>query len=500
MKLGVASLVSLVRIGLGTIIQFLLPAIALAAWGDAGFALVMSLQGLASYATMADAGLQGYLIQRAAALLGAGDKAKARAVLRVGFRLLLGLAAIAALITMGAFVLFGERLWREVATDAGSSPAFALISFGVVVASVGIALSFGGWSTALESGVGRLARVQLFGASRYLLNTGGVVLLAFIGFEPLMTLVLASLIAVVHDVGRAFVAWRQFFRPLPKGDSVPHRSVLIRSSVGMLQTAAAATQMGLQTSVATGLDIAGTAAAVPGRTLSNTARQLSGAVGNVAWVAVARAFARLDDAEDKYALWASLTRLLCGLQFFGAGFVGLIAPLLLSVWLPDKASTIMELVPLYLVEQSLFSMALIGNYLLISDGKFGRAGAISMIGAIVTVALTLWLVPTLSAVGFAFASLVGGAAVVGTLMLIAERRWWANQGIDADKAFMQRLALICGLSLLAFLTPTVPLSLTSGVLLLVGAGFAIVGGREVLKHREPSDEEETPDDESSSLA
>ncbi len=475
MKLRGASLVSLARIGVTSVVQLAFPAVTLAAWGDAGFALVVSLQGLASYATMGDAGLQGYLTQRAAVLLGKGENAAAAGVLKMGLQLLLGLAAVAAVVANLAFLLLGEKMWRDVGSAAGATPTQTIGTFVVVVFSVAVALSCSGWATAIEAGSGKLARCQWFGISRYAVNTGGVVLLAMLGFSPIVTLMLASVAAIVHDLVRFMLAWRLFFRPLPKGSPVNRAQLLLRSSAGLLIVAANATQNGLQAAVSTGLDIGATAIAVPGRTVSNAARQFSTAVGNVAWVAVARSFAATDDNHKKFAQWGNVTRLLTGLQFVGTGIIAILAPFALPLWLPSKAPMLVELMPVYIAEQAIVSLFLTGNYLLIADGRFGTSGSIQMVGAAITVVLTWWLIPTMGPLGFALATLVGGSAFLACFTLILERRWWRDRGISTNRAVARRLGLIGIVAALGFLSSRLsPLAI--GLLIVAIGGMEAVRG------------------------
>ena len=83
----VASAAAVVSLGLSMLAQFATPPILLAGWhATRASALFVAVQGFASYVSVADAGVQLYLIQRLATLRASGEMGAADALTQGGLR------------------------------------------------------------------------------------------------------------------------------------------------------------------------------------------------------------------------------------------------------------------------------------------------------------------------------------------------------------------------------------------------------------------------------
>jgi O-antigen/teichoic acid export membrane protein len=93
------------------------------------------------------------------------------------------------------------------------------------------------------------------------------------------------------------------------------------------------------------------------------------------------------------------------------------------------------------MEQAAYSMAVPAQTLLMATGRFGRAGGATMACALISVLLTVALMPAFGALGFAVASLAGTAVGLVPALLALEWTYWRERGQRPSRVVGPRLAI-----------------------------------------------------------
>jgi O-antigen/teichoic acid export membrane protein len=222
--------ISVAQLALGLILNMALPPLMLRAWGDAGYALWVGIQGFTLFLALADAGLQGFLTQRVAVLYAEGRAPDVRALASTGLRAMVVLCLIGAVLLLAAFWILGGAVHGSLATEALVPRGGVIIMTVMLIISGGVGLALGGWSTALEAGMGNVVRVQALGFCRTLASTGGMVLMTSLSASPLVTVPIVSSMLVLFDAWR-FASVLARVLKLPSG--VNHSPVLVRMAFSL---------------------------------------------------------------------------------------------------------------------------------------------------------------------------------------------------------------------------------------------------------------------------
>jgi hypothetical protein len=477
---GRSALLGFVNLGMTMVLQLATPVVLLRRWGDSGFALFIAVRGVANYAMLADAGLQAYLTQRYALLLGSGELAAAVRLVQAGWRALLWLACAGFVLVTTGFLLLGPALWRTLAHASGASSALVLVAFIATSAASVVALSFGGWSSVVEIPSGRQTRMQSYSLLRNFITVGLFIPLAFVA-GPMASILFVAFVQASMDLYR----WSRTRRLVPNVDcsgASPVRfwALTARSSLGMLALGANATQSGLQPAVAAGISAPVVGVAVPARTLANASKQLGSVLGNAIWPPLTKRLAASASAAERIAVWKPAATALVLLNLAGIGLVGAIAPLLLPHWVPSKAAAMQAILPVLLLEQVALAAAAPSQYFLATQGAFGRIGSFQLVGAILGTAILPFLVTRWGAFGMAWAGAIGTLIVVVPLLLWSERALWRGLGASAAPDQTSRLLLCAGVAAFVVATAHHVVLATIGHVLILG--FSAVQILRIVRH------------------
>ena len=465
-----ASGAAVVSLGLSMAAQFATPPILLSRWHDTGFALFVAVQGFASYVSVADAGVQLYLIQRLATLRASGETLAADALTRGGLRAFAMLALAGAALVSLAFVLTGHRVWYELAHTCGMGARDVLAGALSQIVAGGFSLGLGGWSTAVDYGHGRYVRVQFFGTLRMIVTTIGVVALAEARVGPAAVMMIVGLVQIAFELTRFTLTFRG--ERWGVTEAAPARRILREARGSVVLMFSTTTQNGLQPYVTAALSSTVVSVAVPGRTLANGARTLSTAIGSVAFVSVAARFAELSDARARYALWVRNAPLMSLVQLGGVAALLGLAPFVVPHWLPRQSAAILGLLPLYGLEQGAFAASVPVVILAQAVGRFGALGGITLASAVVSIGATLLLVPRYGAVGFAGANAAAAALVFVPALIVWEWNYWRGLGVKAGSTLIWRGLMVVAAAAIALAEwRSPPLGFGLCLILTVGVGL-----------------------------
>lgn len=454
----------------GTLIQLALPAVLLRHWPDSAYALVIAVQGLASYVGAADAGVQNTVLHRLAVLTVRGDLASVRRVARSALLMLTGLVTVGAILVGAGVALFGSRMFVGLAPAAGVTSKQVALVFILHLLAAGTAVALGGWATAVEYSRGRYVRVHGATIVRAILGTGGLMVAAVFGFGPVVGLVVSGIVSVVVDLGR-FVLCADVLRGEPGRE--PFRSLVWELRAAPLYPLGNATSAGL---LPAALSIAvpdAAVSAIPARTVANGARLISNAVGGSIWAPMA---ARLESLRGQSAAQEAFLeragRVLAALQAGSVGGLLMVAPVLVPLWVPSKSAAILNALPFFLAEQVVFVVLAPAQVALLSAGRFGLVGASNLVAGLLALALSLGLVPRFGPSGFGAALTLATLSVSAPVLLVAESRQWRALGVVVS---LKRRAILAASSAIAVvLSCILPLAgVVAAVLLVLLAGSGL---------------------------
>ncbi len=418
--------------------QLAVPRVLLSTWGDSGYAFLIAVQGFAAYVSVADAGVLLHMSRRLAILHAAGDERSALALIRGGLRTFAILATAGTGIVFGAFMLSGRRIWHGLAITSGLTPQVAVVAALAQVVSGATSLALGGWSSAVDQGRSRYARVPAYALGRMTLVTCVTLGLAELGLGPGATLLCVSGLSIVFEALR-FAHTRRTEGPLASVSPDPVGGVLRDARGSLLYYLATTTQNGLQPYVTAALSPSVVSIAVPARTLANGARSMSGAVVAVIWIPVAARLFELKDASDRLRFWRRNSPTLSAVQVGGVVALLALAPLVVPHWLPAKSESIMALLPFYCVEQGAYVAIIPSTVLLQATGSFATLGYATLAAAIASVAGTMLLVPHYGAAGFAGASAASVLLVLAPSVLAVEWGYWRRGGVSPASVLAPRV-------------------------------------------------------------
>ncbi|MDP9036118.1 MAG: hypothetical protein M3O50_15055 [Myxococcota bacterium] len=432
------SVVSLfVSIGLALV----LPAVMLSRWGNAGYSLVIAVQGFALYVSVADLGVQAFVTRQLAVLVARGDMREASALAVTAFKTLAMLAMAGCAMVATGFVVFGGSVRGVVALRAGVSGHAMSLAFVAQTFSTGAGVALSGWSTSVESATGRYQRVQAVGLIRNCASSLSFVAMAYAGASPTASLIAQALILTAFDATRIVFA-RQLLPPSGTAlEALSPLRFLVAARGSLFLAFGAATQNGLQPAVMAVLSENAAAAAIPARTLANGARTVAMAVSNVLWVPLAARLTRDAKPADSFLMWKRASPVLSTLVLAGVALLLVLAPLVVPLWLPRQSATILSVLPLFAAEQAAFLAAFPSLMLLQALGKFGTIGAVTLTMAFASLVLTYWLVPRTGAAGFGMAGLVGTSCVYAPALLLSEYVHWRASGARALSTILHRAGL-----------------------------------------------------------
>ncbi len=432
-QVRIATLLSIGSVGGSVLTQLLTPRVLQDRWGDAGYEWAIALQGIASVVLVADAGIQAYLTRELALLHDSPQAAKFRAVATAGLR---GLASTGLVLTVLLSVAFAMLV--RAPTSIVASRTLAAGVFALVTVSLFTSLACGGWATAVLVGSARYVRGHLEALVRNLVAGLSLPLLAYLGAGPVRALALYACGLMVVDLARFAGASRVL--PRTTTDSpMSMREIMWQARGSFLLSLSGPVQTGLQPAVAAQL-LAGTiAVGVPARTMGSAARLLTNAVINAIWVPLARQVA--PGRPNAQHAWRTASGRMATLQLAAITFVMLVAPIVTPLWLPNKHAAVMRVVPIFLLEQACYICAAPSLLLLQSAGQFGRVAMVQLGGALVSLVLTIFLVPTYSALGFAIASALSTVLIVVPASALLERAYVHTLGGSAGPVFGLRLLI-----------------------------------------------------------
>ncbi len=464
-----------------TVAQLLVPAILLRAWNDYGYAVVLAVQGLTAYVSVADLGLQATLLHRLSILTARGELDEARSVARAGLIALVWLSSLAAAaVIIFALATFG-LLWRPIAESAGAGGFTMVVAISAMAISTATAVSLGGWSTAVEYARGRYVLVQLAPLVRTIGTLAALFLAASWHSDPARGLIGSATFGIALDVAR-FTASHRFLRG-PSPARLRVRSLLWQSRGGPVYAFGLATNNGLIPAVLGVTAPLIASAAVPGRTVSNGARVVANTVGNAIWVPLAaRLEALRGDPEARALLSHRTATLLAVIQCGSLGLVLLIAPWVVPLWLPSKSNQIMASLPVFLIEQAFLICAVPAQIKLMAAGRLLAVGTVSIAGGVFILVMTMILVPKWGVQGYALAVALSAGVVVAPALLWLERDQWRRDGLSWSP--WSRL-LLTGGALLAVVTALLNPVIASGMALALIAlcGVSLYGDRRLLRSR-----------------
>jgi hypothetical protein len=430
------------------------------------------VQGFASYVSVADAGVQMYFVQRVASLRAANDDAAADALTASCFRLLRALAIFGGGGVFAAFVLTGHAIWGRLAHSLGVSPSVALAAAFGQVGTGAVALVCGGWSTVVDYGRNRHARVQAFGLVKALGAYGGVFALALGGVGATTTLILVALATTALDAVRFAITRAAVPRASKPTESVSLGQLLYCARGSGLLNVATNTQSGLQPYVAASLSAAAVSVAIPTRSLANGCRALSNAIGNAVWVAIAARLSEQPDPRARYAFWVRNAPAMTMVQLGAVGGLLTVGRAIVPHWLPSKAAGVLGILPWCGAEQAVYAATMPSFVLLTALGRFGVLG-MTTLAFVLTTLVGIWAtVPHYGAAGFAASNAIGALVVLAPLLLAVERAYWRNSGVTAPYAVYARYAVglaAAALSLLSARSPVLAPALIFVLAAAVGA-------------------------------
>jgi O-antigen/teichoic acid export membrane protein len=253
------------------------------------------------------------------------------------------------------------------------------------------------------------------------------------------------------------------------------RAVLRDARGSLLYYVASTTQTGLQPYVAAAISPDTVSIAVPGRTLANSARNVSTAVVNVVWVPVAARLFELKSDTERLRFWKRNSPILATIQMAGIVALLALAPVVVPRWLPSKSNAILELLPFYCIEQAVYVATMPSFVLLQAVGRFGTLGAATMAAALATIAGTIALLPSYGAVGFAAASAAAALLIFAPAVLIVEWRYWRTRRVSAASVLVPRMAwclAVVGCALPYVHHPWATVSVLAA-LVFAAAGYAV---------------------------
>jgi O-antigen/teichoic acid export membrane protein len=468
-KARAASGLSLFSVAVGFGLQFAFAPTLLHHWGEGGYAFFVAVQGFASYVSVADAGVQMYFVQRVASLRAARDDAAADALTTSCFRLLRVLALAGGALVFGAFVVTGHAIWERLAHSLGVSPALALAAAFAQVGAGAVALVCGGWSTVVDYGRNRHARVQAFGAVKVVCAYGGVLVLARSGTGAAPTLIAVALATTALDAGRFAIT--RAAEPAPSGPrvSLPLGQLLYGARGSGLLNIATNTQAGLQPYVTASLSPAAVSVAIPARTLANGCRAFSNAIGGAVWVAIAARLSEHDDARARYAFWVRNAPALTLVQLGALGGLLTVGPVIVPHWLPSKSAGVLGILHWCAAEQAVYAATMPSFFLLSALGRFGVLG-LTTLAFVLTSLVGIWAtVPHYGAAGFAASNAIGALVVLAPLLLAVERAHWRRSGIPAPYAVYARYGVGLAAAALSLLSAQSPKLAPALIFVLVAA-------------------------------
>jgi O-antigen/teichoic acid export membrane protein len=476
-----AGALSLVGYGVTFVLQFALPRVLLGHWGDGGYALYIAITGYAAYIGVADAGVQNFLSQRLVTLHGSNDGEYA-ALARGGLRALSGLAVFGALTIAFWSMVLGKMVAKEVVQHSHVLATTVFLALAVQLFGGGVGLALSGWSTSIEQSTGRYARTQLFALMRSSASLGVIVIAARLGFDVVHAIVFGVSTTVVID-GIRFQLARRHVPSNPGALSV--KKVLMAARGGLLLMVASGTQNSLLPAIAASVAPMAVGAAIPGRTVSNSARVLATSAQSVVWVPLAaRLTAEVDDGRA-FMFWRRNSLLLSFVQLLGLPAITLVAPFLVPRWLPMKSHAIMQLLPVYCVEQAIFAASVPANMVLLAVGRFGRAGLGFLAASLISLTLCVVTMPRLGPMGYAGSTLAGTLFGFVPVLTVLEWHYWTGRGQRPLRVIGPRIALCVAAAVSGPMMYWSALGATAYLLVLLAIVGAIVRRDRAMTFREP---------------
>jgi O-antigen/teichoic acid export membrane protein len=427
-------------VGVTMVMQIVVPRVLLARWGDAGYAFTVAVQGFAAYVSVADAGVLLYLSRRLAVLRASGDEAAALSLTRGGLEAFAWLAGVGTLIVSVAFVLSGHSVWSTLARTCALTPGWALAAALSQIVWGATSLALGGWSSAVDQGRARYARVPGAGLVRHVIVTIATLGLAESGWGPGATLLAVSALGIAYECAR-FALALSGEPPLREMKPDPVREILRDSRGSLVYYLATTTQTGLPPYVAASISPSAVSVAVPARTLANGARSVSTALSIVIWVPVAARLSELTVPVERLRFWRRNSPVLSAVHLGGILALLALAPLVVPIWLPSKSSQILALLPAACVEQGAYVATIPSVVLLQATGRFGTLGGATMAAAIAAVVGTVVLVPRYGAFGFTSSGAAAATLIFAPVVIAAEWSYWRSTGTSATSMLASRLVL-----------------------------------------------------------
>jgi hypothetical protein len=409
-----------------------------------------------------------YFVQRVANLRATKAHAAADTLTASCLRLLRALALGGGTIVFMAFVATGYPIWGRLAHSLGVNVAIALAAAFVQVAAGAVALVCGGWSTVVDCGRNRYARVQGFGLLKVCVSNGGVLGLALCGGRAATTLMATGAAAIIVD-GVRFALVRRAEPAAVSGEQISVRELLYGARGSALLNLASNTQSGLQPYVTASLSTIAVSVAIPARTLANGCRSVSNAIGGAVWVPIAARLAEHPEGRSRYDFWVRNAPVLAIVQL--SALVGLlgVGPFLIPHWLPTKSAGVLSILPWCGAEQAVYAATMPSFFLLSALGRFGSLG-LATLAFVLAAVVGIWLsVPMFGALGFAASNALAALVVLAPLLFTIERAYWRSIGIRVPYAVFARYGVgfaAAGLSLLSSRSPYV----ATGSMALLAAG------------------------------
>jgi len=468
-RLAGATAASLIAQVASLAIQLAIPRVLLARWNDGGYAIYIAVTGIAAYLGFADAGVQIYMTQRLSVLCGAGSFVEAGRVARGALRALILLALVGSAILGLAVVTLGMAAIQPVVRASGTGRRVIVIVALALVASAAVALASCGWSSAVEQSHGKYARTPLMGFGRTIITNGFLLSCASLRVAAPTTLVMLACLTVPLDLARAALAWR-LLAPGPQAEAVTR--VIVGARGGLVMMIASSTQSGLVPATAAAIAPLQVGVVIPSRTVANGARMLTGIAQNILWAPLASRFASYGTAASSFRFWVRYSPVLALIQLGGVAALASAASVVTHVWLPSKAPGIDRVLPLLCAEQALLVAIAPTQVLLPALGHLLGSGAIQLGQALVFLVLTVLLMPSMGALGFASASAIATATCLVPGLLLAEYRYWTSVGVRPARMLMTRSmgafgGILCALSMTQSRAASIAVS--SAVLVAVGA-------------------------------
>ena len=148
-KLGVIAALGILGSGLGPLVQLLVPAVLLRVWTESEYALVVAIQGISVYVSIADAGILPTLLHRLSVMIAAGEHAEAKRVAAGGLRALVLLSAIGVVVVLAIAFTSGKLMSRHLATVTAHRPMMIVVALTAQVLGGASSVALGGFRTSV---------------------------------------------------------------------------------------------------------------------------------------------------------------------------------------------------------------------------------------------------------------------------------------------------------------------------------------------------------------